>query len=140
MPWSIGSVRPSTSVDTATRREQVDAYLHSTLFKHVWILVPCCTQASVSTLCFKHVWIMVPCLCTSISLQPFDQTLLDCGSLLCTSISLHPVFQTRLDCGSLSAYTHLCFEPKWLRLTWIIPCKCLVFRVVGMVMGTSTVA
>ena len=30
-------------------------------------------------LCFKNVWIMVPCLCASISLQPFDQTRLDCG-------------------------------------------------------------
>ena len=70
------------------------------VFKHVWIVVPCCIQASVSTLlfqtrlgcgslsahthqypalCFKHVWIMVPCLCASISLQPFDQTRLDCG-------------------------------------------------------------
>ena len=38
---------------------------------------------------------------TSISLQPFVQTRLECGSVLYTSISLHPVFQTCPDCGSL---------------------------------------
>ena len=31
------------------------------VFKHVWIMVPCCIQASVSTLCFKHAWIVDPC-------------------------------------------------------------------------------
>ena len=47
------------------------AYKHqfySPLFKHVWIVVPCCLQASVSALCF--------------------QTCLDCGSLLRTRISI----------------------------------------------------
>ena len=27
------------------------------------------------------------------------------------------------DHGVLFVYKHLCLEPKWLRLTWIIPCK-----------------
>ena len=48
-------------------------YMHqstSPLLKHVWIVVPCCMQASVSTLCFKHVWIMDPRLHTRIRLQP----------------------------------------------------------------------
>ena len=37
-------------------------------------------------------------------------------------------------------FTSISLEPKWLRVTWIIPCECLAFQVVGMVMGTSTVA
>ena len=74
-------------------------------------------------LCLKHAWIMVPCLCASISLQPFVQTRLDCGSLLHTRIVSNTfgwwilvyvhasvsstVFQTRLDYGSVSVYKHL---------------------------------
>ena len=108
-------------------------------------------------LCFKHVWIMVPCLCASISLQPFNQTRLDCGPCcsqasflvcvhasvpdpcLCARIRSHPCSNT-FDYGCLFVYLHLCLEPKWLRVTWIIPCKCLMFHAVGMVMGSSMVA
>ena len=73
----------------------VQTSVYSPLTKHVWIVVPCCLQASLHlvsqarlecgslfaythqfpALCFKHVWIMVPCLGTSISLLlPWSNT------------------------------------------------------------------
>ena len=77
-----------------------------------------CGSLSVHThqspaLCFKHVWIVVPCLCARICQQPF--------------------VSNTCDYGCLCVYKYLCLEPNWLR-------KCRVFRVMGMVMGTSTVA
>ena len=43
---------------------------------------------------------------------------------LCTSISLQPFVQTRLDCGSLFVYKHqspaLCFKHVWI----VVPCLC----------------
>ena len=60
--------------------------------------------------------------------------------LFCVHASVNSfLFQTRLIMVAC-LFTSISLEPNWLRLTWIIPCKCLVFRVVGMVMGTSTVA
>ena len=74
------------------------------------VVLYCSNRASICShaliLLSRTRWIVMTGWCTSISLQTFDQTRLDCGSLLCTSISLHRVFQKRLDCGSLSAYTH----------------------------------
>ena len=61
---------------------------------------------------------------TSIGLQPFVQTRLDCGSSLYTSISLHPGFQTCPFCGSLSAHTHqspaLCVSSTVFQHIWIM--------------------
>ena len=62
-----------------------------------------CTHPSVSNTCdFKHVWMVVPCMCTSIGLQSF--------------------VQTRVDCGSLFVYKHqspaLCFKHVWI----VVPC------------------
>ena len=84
----------------------------------------------------KHVWIVVPCLRTRISLHPVFQTRLDCGSLSAYTHQSPARCSNTFDYGCLFVYKHLCLEPKRLRLTWII----LVFRVVEMVMGTSTVA
>ena len=87
------------------------------------VLVLCCSnRASICSLALIFLsqtrWIVMTGWCTSISLQPFVQTRLDCGSLLYTSISLHPVFQLCLDCGSLSAHTHqfpvLRFKHVWI--------------------------
>ena len=91
-------------------------------------------------LCFKHVWFVVPCLSTSISLQPCVSNTLELRFFVCVHASVNsPLFQTRLIIVAC-LFTSISLEPKWQRLTWITPCKCLVFRVVGMVMGTSTVA
>ena len=95
--------------------------LSRTKARVAWNVVLCCSnRASISSLALillsRTRWIVMPCLCTSISLQPFVQTRLNCGSLLYTSI------QTRLNCGSWSAYTHqspaLSFKHVWMG----IPC------------------
>ena len=112
-----------------------------------WKLVLCCSnRASICSLALIFLsqtrWTVMSGWCTSISLQHFVQTRLDCGSLMYTSISLqpcvsntfglrffvvykhrlHPVFQTRLECGSLSAHTHqspaFCFKHVWI----MVPC------------------
>ena len=80
------------------------------------------------------------CLSLSISLQPCVSNTFRLWLLVCVHASvISLMFQTRLIVGAC-LLTSISLEPKLLRLTWIIPCKCLVFRVVGMVMGTSTVA
>ena len=71
-----------------------------------WKVVLCCSnRASICShaiiLLSQTRWIIMTGWHTSISLQPFAQTRLECGSVLYTSISLHLVFQTCPDCGSL---------------------------------------
>ena len=74
-------------------------------------------------LCFKHVWFMAPCL--------VYKHLPTC--FLC--------FKHVWIIGSLSTFTSTSLEPKWLPLTLITQCKCLVLHVVGIpVMCTRTVA
>ena len=126
-----------------------------------WIVMPClCTSISLKPfvqtrlICgswsaymhqspafsFKHVWVVIPCLSASISLQPCVPNTFGLWLLVCVHASVNsPLFQTRLIVVAC-LLTSISLEPKWLRLTWIIPCKCLVFCVVRMVMGTSTVA
>ena len=105
----------------------------------LWILIAHTHQSPA--LCLKHVWMMVQFLCASVSLQPFDQTRLDCGSLLYTSIVSNafglwilvyvhasvssPVFQTRLDKGSVSVYKHL--SPPVFQTHFVVPrpCTCI---------------
>ena len=78
----------------------------------MWILV--CVHASVSCTVFKHVWVMVPCLGTSICLLPpwsntfgfWSQTRFDYGSLSAYASVFNPLFRKCLDCGSLSVLTH----------------------------------
>ena len=104
----------------------------------LWLLV--CVYASVSSLSFKHVWMVIPCLSTSLSLLPCVSNTFGFWSLVCVHAPVNrPLFQTRLFVVAC-LHSSISLEPKWLRVTWIIPCKCLVFHVVGMVMGTSTVA
>ena len=71
-----------------------------------WKVVLCCSnRASICShaiiLLSQTRWIIMTGWHTNISLQPFAQTRLECGSVLYTSISLHHVFQTCPDCGSL---------------------------------------
>ena len=83
----------------------------SSLVKPVWMGIPFYKHQSPalpdSSPVFKLVWIMVACPCTRICQQPFVSNTFVCGFCLLTNISL---------------------EPQWLRLTWIIPCKCLGLR------------
>ena len=110
-----------------------------------WNVVSCCSnRASICSLALillsQARWIVMIGWCTSICLQPFFSNTFGLWSLVCVHASVNsPLFQTRLIMVAC-LFTSISLEPKWLRLTWIIPCKCLVFRVVGMVMGTSTVA
>ena len=116
--------------------------------------VPClCASVSPLTkqypvLCFKHVWWFLVCVHASVS-STVSQTRLDYGSvsgtrispqpcvsnafdlrfLVCVHASVSSLVQTRLMMVACM-FTTISLEPKWLRLTWIIPCKCLVFRVV----------
>ena len=109
----------------------------------LWILV--CVHASVSSLViqtrldgdswcvYKHQFQLCqsPFLCSN----TFGLWLLVCVHATVNS----PLFQTRLIVVAC-VLTSMSLEPKWLRVTWIIPCKYMVFHVKGMVMGTSTVA
>ena len=52
----------------------------------LWFLVVFKHQSPPCVSNMSGLWIVDPCLRTRISLQPFDQTRLDCGSLLFTSI------------------------------------------------------
>ena len=94
------------------------------VFKHVWIMVPCCLQASVSTLCFKSHVCQTRLNCGSWSAfthqspalsNPFGWGFLVCLSASVSSFArLQSCVQTRLDYGCLSVYTHLstafCFK------------------------------
>ena len=127
---------------------RVQTSVYSPLTKHVWIVVPCCLQASAPLLCLKHVWNVDPCSRTRISFQHcvsntyglwfrvwaqasascfLGQTRLDFGSLLCTSISLHPcpkhvlIMVPGLRTHQSSA---LCFECVWI----VDPCLCTRIR------------
>ena len=66
----------------------------------LWTLVR--ASASVSSSVFEHVWITVLCLSATITLQPFDQTRLDCGSLFTNPCLKHvwnvdPCLRTRIS-------------------------------------------
>ena len=90
--WILVCVHASVSSTVFQTRldcRSVSGYKHlppASLVKHVWILVPCCVQASVST---------------SVS------NMFGLRFLVCVHASVHsPVFRMRLDCGSLSVHTH----------------------------------
>ena len=103
------------------------------VFKHIWIVVLYCIQASVSTLCFKHIYIVDQCLHTRISIQLCVLTHLDYVLCLCANISRQPFDQTRLDCGSccLQASSPRCVSNTFE--VWILVCvhasvSCTVFH------------
>ena len=99
--------------------------------KHVWNVDPCVrTRISFPALCFKHVWIMVPCLGTSICLLlPWSNTFVSNAFGLWISVCAHASVSSLVQTRLIMVACLFRLEPKWLRLTWIIPCKCLVLFV-----------
>ena len=91
----------------------VSGYKHlppSSLIKHIWILVPCCVKASVSTrvtntfglrlLVCVHAPVPDPCLCTHIRFQPCSNTF-DYGCLSSPRRALRGGFRNPRTPGSL---------------------------------------
>ena len=76
-------------------QESENASVKSLLFKHV---VPCCIQASFSTLCFKHIWIVIPCLNSRISLQPCVSNTFGLRLLVCLPSRPHQTRQKHHRC------------------------------------------
>ena len=131
-------------------RVHVRASVSSPLTKHVWIVVLvvykhrlhpvlqtrlecgslCAYTHQFPALCFKHVWIMVPCLGTSICLLlPWSNTFVSNAFGLWISVCAHGSVSSLVQTRLIMVACLFRLEPKWLRLTWIIPCKCLVLLV-----------
>ena len=120
------------------------ASVYSPVFKHVWSVVLCCIQASVSTLEIKHaknVNLVAHAkvsssvfrtlldygsvsVCKHQSYNPFDQNMFDCGTLLYTSIASN-------TCGLwiIFAYSYqfptLCFKHVWTTVLCLCTRNCL---------------
>ena len=70
------------------------------------------------------------------ALIPLSQTRLMVMPCSCTSISLQPFVRTRLDCGALFVYKHqspaLCFKHVWI----VVPCLCTRISLQRLIMGS----
>ena len=73
---------------------------------------------------------MVPCLGTSIRLLLlWSNTLVSNAFGLWISVCAHGSVSSLVQTRLIMVACLFKLEPKWLRLTWIIPCKCLVLLV-----------
>ena len=130
------------------------AYTHqfpALCFKHVWIMVPCLGTSICLLLPWSNTFGFGSLLCTSISLHPCPKHVLimvpglrthqssalcfECVWMwirVCAHASVSSLVQTRLV-RMACLFASISVETKRLR-------KCRMFRGVGMVMDTSTVA